>query len=388
MRCQSEFREKLVDKGLFETNAREYVQNIRDIGEVVIWGTGSGAIMVYDFLKEYNVNHCIKCFADNSKAKWGTNLNGIKILSPDQIVEMNESSKSIYIIIASQYMEIKRQLLSLGISESNIDVKGIGIAKAYATYREETAYSIIEKNIDEYEKVYSYLADERSKEIYLGILNYKISLNNDYLKGIEDLTVNQYFAKDIVKLSETEVFCDCGSFNGDTLEIFKKITNGKYKKYIAIEADSNTYIELNENIKRNQLTNVDTYNMACWDKKDVLKFQSQLTAGHITSDGGVSINADSLDNVLKGEEITFIKMDIEGAEEKALIGAAEIIRKQKPILAICLYHDLEHFYKLPLIMKTLNDEYSLYVRHYMEMIDSETVCYAIPKNRIIERNPK
>ncbi|UGB30420.1 FkbM family methyltransferase [Metabacillus sp. B2-18] len=63
----------------------------------------------------------------------------------------------------------------------------------------------------------------------------------------------------------------------------------------------------------------------------------------------------------------------------ALTGASQIIKKYNPVLAICLYHSLEDYYKLPLLIKHLYPGYKLFVRHYTDMVDAETVCYAIPE---------
>ena len=57
-----------------------------------------------------------------------------------------------------------------------------------------------------------------------------------------------------------------------------------------------------------------------------LRFETQQTSGHISEEGDL-IQAERLDDLLKGEEVTFIKMDIEGAEVNALLGAEKIDRK-------------------------------------------------------------
>lgn len=85
---------------------------------------------------------------------------------------------------------------------------------------------------------------------------------------------------------------------------------------------------------------------------------------------------DSLDNLLQGRLVTFIKMDIEGSELKALMGAKETIRKYKPKLAICLYHKKEDILEIPLYVKELLPEYKLYIRHHCNK-HGETVLYAM-----------
>ena len=379
---KSEFKNKIVGREIFENSRKEYLEKIKQIQEVIIWGTGSAGKLVYALLEAHNLKSKIKGFCDNAEEKWGNVIHNKVVLSPAEVINLAMNNESVCIIIASQNMCIRDQLISKGIDKSKIDVKGLGIAKGYDVSKEYEPFSIINAHIDEYEQVYNLLADERSKEVYMGILNYKISSDNDYLVGMAEPTKEQYFAKDIISFIDEEYFCDCGSFDGDTLEIFESITGGKYQKYFAIEADTYTYESLKEKISKNKYDKVKALNFACWDTPTKLRFESQQTAGHVTEDGKQVIAAETLDNILENEKVTFIKMDIEGAEERALIGAEKTIREQTPILAICLYHGLEDYYKLPLLMKKYNSEYNLYIRHYMDLVDSETVCYAIPKERM------
>lgn len=77
------------------------------------------------------------------------------------------------------------------------------------------------------------------------------------------------------------------------------------------------------------------------------------------------------------EKVTFIKMDIEGAEYEALLGAKETIQKNKPKLAISIYHKPEDIISIPKLIKSMVPNYRLYIRHYSNA-DNETVLYAIP----------
>lgn len=376
------FRNKMLKEDLFNINAEKYVKKIKYIENILIWGSSSTGQLVYELAKRFGFLKNIKYFADNNGSKWGTVQNGLTVLSPDEVKDKVEVIPNLYIIIASQRLhEIREQLLSMGVYEENIDLKGFRLAWDYLSYEEETPYNNFTLNIKEYAKVYSLLTDERSKDVYSGVLNYKLSLDYNYLKDIASPSKDQYFEKGLIKLSKNEVFCDCGSFNGDTLEKFIGISGGDYNKYIAIEADAEIYNELNKRVNTRGYHNVKTYNLACWDKKTTLNFHSEQTSGKISSTGDISVNADALDNILEDEKITFIKMDIEGAEEMALKGSTNIIRKNKPILAICLYHSIEDYYKLPLLIKELFQDYKLFIRHYTDFA-VETVCYAIPKDRL------
>jgi FkbM family methyltransferase len=269
-------------------------------------------------------------------------------------------------------VDIRKQLLSLGVEDSIIDLRGYGLAKNYFTYKNTSPFKIINSHYDEYEKVYSFLSDDRSKNVYLGVLNSKIASDNKYMEGISSPSQCQYFDTEVIKLIENEVVCDCGSYNGDTLETYVALSDGKYSKYIAIEADKDIYSELNKKIAKHGYKNIKTYNQACWNEQTVLKFEPALGSGHISGTGRISIQADTLDNILKDERVTLIKMDIEGAEEMALNGAHRVINENKPVLAICIYHSLDDYYKIPLILKGLDQNYRLFIRHYRDMVDTDS----------------
>lgn len=76
--------------------------------------------------------------------------------------------------------------------------------------------------------------------------------------------------------------------------------------------------------------------------------------------------------------IDFIKMDIEGAELKALKGAEESIRAFKPRLAISVYHRQEDFMTIPAYVNNLNLGYEFFLDHFT-IYGEETILFAAPK---------
>ncbi len=80
-----------------------------------------------------------------------------------------------------------------------------------------------------------------------------------------------------------------------------------------------------------------------------------------------------LDSVVK-DRVSFIKLDIEGSELEALKGARETIRRNKPRMAICIYHKPEDIWEIPRYIKSLVPEYHMAVRHYMTYL-YDTILY-------------
>ena len=89
------------------------------------------------------------------------------------------------------------------------------------------------------------------------------------------------------------------------------------------------------------------------------------------------MNFDALDNIIN-EKITFIKMDIEGAEKKAITGAENLIKRYKPKLYICAYHRNEDAFALPILIKSICPDYKIYYRHhpYIPAWESNFYCIA------------
>lgn len=83
------------------------------------------------------------------------------------------------------------------------------------------------------------------------------------------------------------------------------------------------------------------------------------------------------------KKIDFIKMDIEGAETKALEGGIETIKRDRPQLAISIYHSISDFVNIPLYLHEELTNYTFHIGHYSPCT-SETVLYAIP-NELTEK---
>ena len=77
-------------------------------------------------------------------------------------------------------------------------------------------------------------------------------------------------------------------------------------------------------------------------------------------------------------------MDIEGAELDALRGSSELIRRARPILAVCVYHLQDHLYRVPLLLRGPSSNYQFYLRR--QGPDGDLVCFAIPEERLRGRD--
>jgi len=185
----------------------------------------------------------------------------------------------------------------------------------------------------------------------------------------------QYFDNEVIKPSEHEVFIDGGSLDGGDSRSFASWCHGNYEHIYAFEPDSANLNRMMATVSK--INKFEIYSVGLWNERDVLKFSSGIAENcSISEDGDISIDVDSIDNVLNGRVVTYIKMDIEGSELKALEGAEKTIRKYKPKLAICVYHKPEDIVDIPLKVLELHPNYKFYLRHY-SYVNTETVLYAI-----------
>ena len=102
--------------------------------------------------------------------------------------------------------------------------------------------------------------------------------------------------------------------------------------------------------------------MGAWNKKDNLIFDRKAGRNSKFSANGVSVGVSDIDSLIK-DNITMIKMDIEGSELKALDGCKNTIKKHKPKLYICAYHRNEDLFAIPMKILELERNYKLYFRH-------------------------
>jgi hypothetical protein len=86
------------------------------------------------------------------------------------------------------------------------------------------------------------------------------------------------------------------------------------------------------------------------------------TSHNISSTGDTTIQCVSLDEVLFGYKPNFIKMDIEGAEHNAILGAKQLICEYKPQLAISVYHRPQDLWQIPMLIKKWDAGYKFYLR--------------------------
>lgn len=157
---------------------------------------------------------------------------------------------------------------------------------------------------------------------------------------------------------------------------FIQFSNGNYNKIFALEPEEDNYGKTSSALYN--VKGLTLLRKGAWSQEGTLSFSSNDQGSRIISSGEQSIETTSIDALAGDVAVTFIKMDVEGAELEALKGAEKTIRLRKPRLAICVYHKPEDILAIPEYILSLNPEYKFYMRHYgFDRMYWETVLYAL-----------
>ncbi len=188
----------------------------------------------------------------------------------------------------------------------------------------------------------------------------------------------QYFDAEIMKPCQNEIFIDGGCYDCSTDRLFIEWCGGKYNKIYAFEPDIKNYEKCLKEAE--SIPNLELANKGLWSREEILYFAGNAGQGskiiETQEQNVTAISVTSIDDVVGEDKVTFIKMDIEGAELEALKGARSTIIKHHPRLAISIYHKPEDIWEIPSYILSLSEDYKFYIRHY-QLSKNETILYAI-----------
>jgi FkbM family methyltransferase len=219
--------------------------------------------------------------------------------------------------------------------------------------------------------LYNSLCDKESRRTLIDIMRYRMTADPYFMKDYSVRIENQYFEK--FMNYNSEVFIDAGGYDGDTtIEFCRRYPD--YKRIHFFEPSLKNISKAKENLVG--LRGIHYHNIGLSDKDEEIGFDPTAgSASKIVSTSSNKIAVNTLDEVIK-EKVSFIKMDLEGWEMKALKGASNHIKIDKPKLAIAVYHSSHDLLRIPEFILSLNPNYNIYLRHYTEGW-SETIMYFI-----------
>jgi FkbM family methyltransferase len=229
------------------------------------------------------------------------------------------------------------------------------------------------ENQAEWQALASRLGDEESRRVLNAVMQYRYTGDYRCMAGFSVRFEEQYFDP-VVQLSNTEVFVDCGGFDGDT--VFEFCARARdYEHIYMFEPSSRNFEKASKRLR--DVPRITLMPVGVSDDNGSLSFDPEAgSASSVNASGSTKIDVVTLDQSI-GRRVTFIKMDLEGWELNALKGAKRHILEDYPKLAIAVYHSAADFWRIPEFVLGLRDNYEIYLRHYSEGW-SETIMYFIP----------
>lgn len=358
-------------------------------GRFVLFGAGSLCRSSLQRLVENGFRPV--AISDNNSKAWGTHLLDVPVISPSEAARQFGSKAAFFVMIwnrSHRYVTTQDQLNDLGCQHV---YPAAPLRWKYAdTLLPFFLHDLPSKVFEEAHAIraaFALWSDDQSRKEYLDQVRYR-ALGDDAGLAAPDPEPS-YFLDSLYSLRAGEIFVDCGAYDGDTIrEVFRR--EPKTTKIIAFEPDPQNFAEIKRlisshpHIERRQ---IEAFPYGVGAKSEQIRFNATGDLGSTISEtGNTTIQVVSLDELVYDSAPTFLKMDIEGAETNALLGAEKTIKQYRPLLSICVYHRQSDLWRIPLWIQSAGPEYKHFLRTH-ETDGWQTVTYAVPPQRLKSTAP-
>ncbi len=233
-------------------------------------------------------------------------------------------------------------------------------------------YEYFLENKDKFETVYNLLADEKSRQTYEDVLNFKISGKPRYLNCCT--SPKEEVFESIVPIRPDSVYVDLGAYNGDTVIEYAGVSQNSYKHIYAFEPNVKNFRKLEKNTAH--LENITALNACAWNECGTIKFtKNEGRMSRASASGEVETVCLAVDEAVM-EQADLIKLDVEGAEREAIEGAERHIAGGADVIS-ALYHRNEDMFAIPLPLYKINPNLKFYIRHQLYIPAWETNLYCV-----------
>lgn len=371
--------EAIVDRRMMLDDLREVLTRIREhVAKVragrenwAIFGTGNTAEL---YQKAFSVERIRPiCYVDNSisigkKEKF----HDMPAFAPSELVNFPDAVTLICTYHRKYLLEIMDQLDTMQVPYL--------LAPQY----------IFSEHIEEIMGNAAVL-DDYSLAIYSDIIHAHL-----FAKPMHYFDRNEYYSiPNFSSCRGKEIFVDIGAYVGDTIESYLEERQGLFSKIYAIEPNAENFKAMQcrvERLKREWALNDERITLihgavgAKSSKARIL--EASGTAAHIgghveesndmVEQNGEEVTIYSIDDLFADIHVGFLKADIESYEMDMLHGAMKVIKRDRPKLAICIYHNASDLYQILAYLRTKLEDYCFAVRHHAPLY-LDTVLYAYPK---------
>jgi FkbM family methyltransferase len=315
-------------------------------------------------------------FSDNNPSLWDSSIEGVPVVSTQTAIERYPNATFVVAIWHPSRSET--------ITDRIHQVRSMGASKVVSFYALFEEYGDVllpnflwerpgyyGKRADEIDRGRA-LLDEPGREEFDRQMRLRLG---DFSGQVID-SGTQYFPTDLFRLSGSEVFVDCGAYDGDTISEFRLATGDRFARIIAFEPDPRSFEALKSAMNGDPRIALRPY--ATDGQKATVHFSSGGTGARISSTGTCEVQTITLDEALDGIVPTYMKFDIEGSEPAALEGGRGTIVRHRPRMAVCAYHAPDHLWSIPLQLNELLPNSRLTLRTYCSD-GFDCVCYCLPR---------
>lgn len=351
----------------------EWERELKPSSKILLYGAGKVAQSVLERLrkKAYVVGIVDR---NEEKARLFSKKNDINIVLKNELVNEYKRlyDKCIILITSVSYKDEIFVELSKYIPDNCIkkfdfvpEISGEIIPEQYKNF--------LGTQMNQLKECYDTMEDLKSKMVMENVIKGRLTYDFSYFNLVRsELT---YFPEDIIKISEREIFIDCGAYIGDTYKEFTEACSGVYEKYYGFEVDKANFEKLKKAVPDN-FKNV-LINKGLFSSSGYLTFEEGGSGTRKIEAGkdGEPCAVVTLDETVD-DGCTMIKLDTEGCELEILKGSGKLLKKYKPKLMICVYHnhyDLLNIYQYLIDLKI---GYKFFLRH-QSGCGADTILFAI-----------
>ncbi len=352
----------------FEADAWHTIKNSNK--PLLIYGMGNGADKIISVFERYGIEY-IDVFASDGFVR-GHSYRGKRVLSYSEACE-KYGEFDIAVSFGSKIPDVIERIFSL---ETKHNVYSLDVPVCEGEIFNEEFFDI---HAQELYNARECLFDEKSKMIFDDIVRYKLTGRLCYLKST---ACSEAESDKLLSPDKYEVFLDLGAYNGDTIKKYCALCHNLREIY-AFEPDKRNFKKLLKYSEEINSPKIYAYNFAAYSSDTELIFSSSGNRNSSAASNGSyqhtvsTVEAKAPHNIVNKAD--FIKFDVEGMEADALLGCSRLIEQYQPDMLVSMYHKSEDMYILPLLVKKLNPDYSLFLRRLPYIPAWDLNLYAIKK---------
>ncbi|MCI5677034.1 MAG: FkbM family methyltransferase [Clostridia bacterium] len=324
--------------------------------KIFLYGMGNGADKILSVCTKKGIP--VEGFFANDAFVRGQSFHGKRVMT---FAEVKETYGAENLLALLSFGTARPEVLSLICSVAGCcELYAPDVPVCGETLFDRAFYLAHRKELEETRALFS---DEESRFIFDRVLSYKLTGKISYL--LEAVSDPRAVWKTLILPQKAHTVADLGAYTGDTAAALLAAPGSEIRKIYAIEPDRRNFQKLSAFAEKEKNAAIIPIRAAAWDQKEELAFRSSGNRNATLSAAGNPAHLERVpgerpDELLDSVPIDFIKYDVEGAEREALLGSAGILQKDRPLLALSLYHRSKDLFALPLLLK----EHFPFYRHF------------------------